>query len=210
MQPLATVPQLATHLRVPIGELDVVAAEQDLRLVSGLVRWVAGQDITFVAHDTVVLTGGEQYLTLPQRPVVVDADNPLTVTEMVNGTAPGTPVVENVGYTRVGGRLDRGPDAWWWGASRLQGWPYTRGRGVWAPYVSVTYSHGYREVPDAILKVVLDALKPDYTNPSGLRSWQVPEYSETYATETLGAGAVGTIRATMTAIGVRRGGAFSI
>ena len=109
-------------------------------------------------------------LCLPQRPVVVDASNPLTVTELGGVGFPNLLAVENVTYTRVGDEL-------------------TRYCGVWCDRVEVIYSHGYGNVPDDVLGVVLDVASRVVANPSGmLRSVSIDDYTRVFATEGLGAG----------------------
>lgn len=53
--------------------------------------------------------------------------------------------------------------------------------------VSVTFTHGYGEVPDDVLAVVLTAAQRVLTNPQDLRQETVGAVSVTYAAETIGA-----------------------
>jgi len=53
--------------------------------------------------------------------------------------------------------------------------------------VSVTFTHGYAEVPGDVLAVVLTAAQRVLTNPQDLRQETVGSISVTYAAETIGA-----------------------
>lgn len=187
---------------------DTATAVLALRRASGLVRAIGGQTITFVSQETVCLTGGDRVLTLPQRPVVVDGSNPLTIVELGDYGGIDLAAVEGRDYTRVGNELTRGFP--WFDTTRLMGWPHNRVLGVWAPRVRATYSHGDLEVPPEVESIVLDVATSLVTNPAGLRSWTTPEYSETYATELLGAATVASIKQRLAGVGRGRRGAFSI
>jgi hypothetical protein len=197
--PLITLDQLGNRLQ---STPDPGAGEQAITDASGLVRAVARQHFTFVAQETVVLGGGTRVLTLPERPLVVDAQNPLTVVELGEYGEPDVTVVEKLGYTRLGNELTRSYP--WFPMTRLQGWPRVRYLGVWAYHVQVTYSHGELVTSDDVTAIVLDVAQSLYTNPTGLRSWQVPEYTEVYATELLGAATVDSIRRRLSATGRKR------
>lgn len=199
MAALVTLDQLEDRLQTTP---DPGPADRAITDATGLVRAISRQDITFVSQETVILGGGTRILTLPQRPLVLDDQNPLTVIELGEYGGANLTVAENVDYTRLGNELTRG---WpWFRPPRLQGWPWLRNYGVWAYHVQVTYSHGYTVVPDDIAAIVLDVAQALYTNPSGLRSWQVPEYTETYATELLGAATVDSIRKRLAMTGRKR------
>jgi hypothetical protein len=157
-----------------------------------------------------VLRGGERVLTLPQRPLVVDTGpNLLTVTELGEFGGIDIPMVENRDYSRVGSELTRGYPWWWNNTQRLMGYPRARPLGVWAPRVQVTYSHGFATIPDDVVSVVLDAACVLYDNPTALRSFAIDDYTETKASEVLGAQMVESIRDKLS-ITARRRRAFSV
>lgn len=184
LPPLATVADLeAAMLRTP-GSLDEAAATLALRRASARVRSYTRQDLTFVVDDTIEVPGGTQVLRVPQRPLVVDADHPLTVIEIADFSGIEWEALENRDYSRLGNELRRGYP--WQAPTRLMGYPFTRQLGVWAPKVRLTYSHGYLEVPDDIVDVVLGLATMNMTNPEGLRSVVIDDYQRTYATETIG------------------------
>lgn len=184
LPPLAEVSDLEVAMQRPAGSLDAAQAALAIRRASARVRAFTRQDITFVAGETVLLDGGERVLRLPQRPLVVDEANPLTVVELVDFAGLELPAVEGRDFTRLGSELTRGYP--WYAPGRYMGWPWSRTLGVWAPRVRVTYSHGYTEVPDDVMDVVLDLASMNLTNPDGLRSVSIDDYSRTFATETIG------------------------
>jgi hypothetical protein len=201
---LATPSQLASRVQ---GDVDTASAELALANASGLIRAIARQYFEFVSQETVDLVGNGRILVLPQRPAVVDGPNPLTVVELGDFGIPDATLLEGRDFERLGNELTRGYPSWWAG-SRLQGWP-GRPIGLWAPRVRVTYSHGYTTIPDDIVALCLDIAQALFTNPEGLRSMSIDDYSETRASEMLGAATVESIKARLGATGRRRG-AFTI
>jgi hypothetical protein len=209
---LATTAQLRDHLQN--ADLDEQAAARAIASASALVRAVARQSFDFVAGDTVTLAGGEREIVLPQRPVIVNGGNPLTVVELGDVDATGVPAVEGRHFRRVGSRLikaNRSRHNAFIGAEHIA-WP----PGLWAPWVQVTYSHGYAtdaDVPAELTTVVLDTAATYASNPEGLRAISLDgEVTLTYGTESLQApkDLVDNLRARLRGIGVRRGGAFSV
>lgn len=162
--PLATPADLNAYTGQDIPETQAGLA---LRLASGMVRRFTGQTITRVVDDTVVLRGGWPVLYLPQRPVIVDDTHDLSVTELGDTGLPDLLLADGLTFTRCAEEL-------------------ARDCGVWADRVQVTYSHGYASVPDDILAVVLDVASRSISNPTGLRSVSIDDYSRTFANETLG------------------------
>jgi hypothetical protein len=180
--PLATQADLEAALQ---RTLDPAQAAMALRRASARVRKYCRQEFTFVENDTAVLPGGGRVLRLPQRPLVVDDAHPLTVVELFGVANSEYEAVEGRDFTRIGSELTRGEA--WWAPTRLMGWPFMRPMGVWAPRVRVTCSHGYAdEFPDDVVDVVLDLASIGMTNPQGLRSESIDDYSRTFAAETIG------------------------
>lgn len=200
MASLATTVQLADRLKIVV---DPIAAQSAVDCASGLVRRIARQQIDFVPQETVILLGTGQILVLPERPVVVDAQNPLTVTELGDFGSIDVTLVERRDFMRVNNELTRGYP-FWANTSRLMGWPLRRPLGIWAPRVQVTYSHGYQTVPDDVVSFVLDVAAALYDNPTGIRSLQIDDYSETKATEVLGAALVEQLAVKLGVAGRRR------
>lgn len=205
MANLATDAQLASRLQM---DVDTATADLALAGASGLVRAIARQTFDFVSQETVILTGGTRRLVLPQRPAVIDTGaNPLTVIELGDFGGVNFTCLDGRDFVRVGEELTRGQP--WYYTVRTLGWPYTRVRGVWAPRVQVTYSHGYTTYPDEAVSITLDVASVLYDNPTGLRSVSIDDYSETKAVEVLGAAMVDSIRVKLGLVGARRG-SFSV
>ncbi|MBN1174006.1 MAG: hypothetical protein JXA67_17670 [Micromonosporaceae bacterium] len=208
MTTLATTVHLADRLHLASAEVDTGTAELALAHGSGLVRSIGRQEFSWVSQETVHLAGGGRVLRLPQRPVVVDGSNPLTVVEVGQFGAPDLPVVEGSDFCRLGAELTRGYP-WYGTGTRLMGWPWARPTGVWAPVVRVTYSHGYATIPDDLVAIVLDVAAVLYDNPTSLRQISLGDYSETKASEVLGAALAESIAVKLGVAGRRRR-AFSI
>jgi hypothetical protein len=208
MGSLASRDQLVSRLQKSGVDVDTASADLALDNASELIRDLARQQFDFIPQETVILRGNEQVLTLPQRPLVVNSDNPLIIVELGEFGGLEYVCIEDRDFSRLGNQLTRGtPLAY---TSRLQGWPRRRHvLGIWAPRVRVTYSHGYEVIPGSIVATTLDIAQAMYANPSGLRSWTTPEYAEVFATELLGAATVESIKARLASLG-RRQSAFSI
>jgi hypothetical protein len=183
LPPLASQDDLEAALERTISPATAALA---LRRASARVRKYCRQELTFHSADTITVPGGGRLLRLPQMPVVVDADNPLTVTELFGITNVEFTCLEGRDFTRLGSELTRA-DAFW-AQTRLMGFPWYRPQGIWADRVRITYSHGYTAVPDDLLDVVLDLATMSVTNPQALRAETIDDYSRTFAAETIGAG----------------------
>jgi hypothetical protein len=182
LPPLATFEDLADYMQSTPPR---AAAERALRTASATIRRHTKQKITRVEGETIVLPGGDRILVLPQRPAVVDDEHPLTVVELGDGGIDFA-AAEDRDFTRLGDELERGDP--WLSQGRYMGWPYQRVRGVWAPRVRVTYSHGYLEVPDDIVGVCLDLASATVSNPNRYRSESAGSVSVTHTVETFGTG----------------------
>ncbi|MDX5566921.1 hypothetical protein PYK79_31815 [Streptomyces sp. ID05-04B] len=170
-----------------VGQVSDASADLVLRLASGAIRNRTKQIISFVANDTVELTGGERVLKLPQRPLVVDDTHPLTVVEIVDATGLEIPAVEGRDFVRKGSELHRGEA---WPTSRLMGWPRRYPVGIWADRVRVTYSHGELEIPDDLIGICLDLASASLSNPNRLRSETAGQTSVVHTVETFGTGSL--------------------
>jgi hypothetical protein len=180
LPPLATAADLGSAAD-SASAADVALA---LRWASARVRRYTGQDISFVANDTIEVPGGERVLVVPQRPLVVDATHPLTVVEIEVPGSVETTLTENTDFTRLGNELTRGYP--WHAPTRTMGWPWRQQQGVWAPKVRLIQSHGYLEIPDDVVEIVADLAKMNLANPENLRSVAIDDYSRTFASETIG------------------------
>jgi hypothetical protein len=180
LPPLAT----AADLRDAGASGTDAALDLALRRASARVRRYTRQDITLVENDSITLPGGEPVLRLPQYPLVVDGAHPLTVVEVADFSGIEWTAIEGRDYSRLGNELTRGYP--WQAPTRLMGWPWNRAQGVWAPKVRITYSHGYSEVPEDIVDVVLDLATMNLANPENLRQVSIDDYQRTFASETIG------------------------
>lgn len=201
--PLATQADLEAALQ---RTLDPAQAAMALRRSSARVRKYCRQQFTLVENETVTLPGNGRLLRLPQRPVVIDDTHPLSVVELFGIADEEYTALEGRDFTRIGTELTRGEA--WWAPTRLMGWPFMRPMGIWAQRVRVTYSHGYAEVPDDVVDVVLDLAQMSMTNPQGLRSESIDDYSRTFAAETIGGAQLTTEH--KEALRVYRGRSFSV
>jgi hypothetical protein len=180
LPPLAT----AADLRDAGASGTDAALDLALRRASARVRRYTRQDITLVESETITLPGGGKVLRLPQYPLVVDDTHPLTVVEVADFSGIEWTAIEGRDYSRLGNELTRGYP--WQAPTRLMGWPWSRAQGVWAPKVRITYSHGYSEVPEDIVDVVLDLATMNLANPENLRQISIDDYQRTFASETIG------------------------
>ena len=216
---LCTTDDLRARLQDP--SLDEAVARAAVDAASGLVRSLSDQTLDFVQGDVVELTGGDRILTLPQRPVVVDAQNPLTVEQLTISSA-GWMTVEGQGWYREGDQLIRRWPTQWvpqMGISRLfeasKLWGPLVPPGAWAPRVRVTYSHGFRapwELPPGLNPIVVSLAAQFAVNPQMLREEKVGGVDLTYGLESMRSHAdvMDALKKELRAVRLRRGGAFSV
>lgn len=184
LPPLAT----AADLRDAGATGTDAALDLALRRASARVRRYTRQDITLVENDPFEFPGGERVLRLPQYPLIVDDAHPLTVVEVADFSGIEWEAVEGRDYSRLGNELTRGYP--WQAPTRLMGWPWNRAQGVWAPKVRGVCSHGYWEIPDDVVDIVLDLATMNLSNPENLRQVSIDDYQRTFASETIGSAAL--------------------
>ncbi|MEG8275772.1 hypothetical protein [Streptomyces sp. AHA2] len=170
LPPLATVADLATLLGRTFTPGQELQAQALLDQASSVVRSYVRQDITrATTTDTFTMRRADAVLhrcagvvTLPQRPVV-DID-----TVLIDGTA---------------------TQDWWQDGNDLllRSWTWDRPPAAHRPpQVTVTYTHGFDEVPGDIKAIVLQAANRVIVNPSGIRSETVGGESVTYLIPAVG------------------------
>jgi hypothetical protein len=167
---LATVADLATLLGRTFTEAQELQAQALLDQASSVVRSYVRLDITqATTTDTFTMRRADPVLhqcagavTLPQRPVTDIA------TVRING-------VEISDWWQDGSELLL--RSWAWDS------PPAANR---APQVTVTYTHGWAEVPGDIRAIVLQAANRVLVNPSGIRSETVGGESVTYLIPAVG------------------------
>ncbi|MEV4437488.1 hypothetical protein AB0K09_00475 [Streptomyces sp. NPDC049577] len=140
------------------SDIPAATAELALAIASATVRAYLRLDVTAVTGD--VVTVPPSY-----RRELQLRQRPVTAVTSVVGADDGQPVT---GWTLRGAALVR--------------------EQPWTSEVTVTYDHGWAQVPDDIRGVVLALAQAAVTNPEMLRQVSIDDYSRTYATETLGAG----------------------
>lgn len=156
------------------ARLDALLAD-----ASALVRAYTGQDFTTASSQTVTLRAQAGVIRLPQRPVTAVAS---VVAIGIDGT-PDVPLVDWWwdGLDQI--RLGEGnyvinlPEVWW---DDEDGYPGT---------FSVTYSHGYANVPADVVAVVCGMVLRTITAPTmagGIVSETIGPYS--YRLDSAGAG----------------------
>lgn len=165
MSTLASLADLQNYLQDTT--VDVNAGTLALTLATAAIQSEARQHLFYVADDTVVLRGNSAVVLLPQRPVV------------------GTPIVAGLVPSAVY-RFDP-PDRLTYGvpSGNLAAAQYANGPdpvyGVWPLQVTVIYSHGYQVIPDDLRAVCVSIAARAVSNPQGLRSETIGNYSVGYA-----------------------------
>ena len=155
---------------VTLDNADFARVDLLLDLVAGMIRSYTGQRFDAVINDVVTVDASSSArLYLPELPVtgVVSVD--------IDGSA--LVAVDDYSWT-ADGVLTRTGCAWW---------------GSWwtcAPKVTVTYSHGYVEVPADIRAVCFAAVRRlwDQSVLSGVASESIGTYSVSYSQTTNGQG----------------------
>lgn len=187
-----TAPQLATIADVvaiigrPLTSDQTTAADRLLNMASGIVRRYTRQYLTQVTNDVVTLPGNwGNTLLLPERPVT-------SVSSVVmNG---GT--MSNTQWRLVDGNLFLGTGAFMpdygstiWGGEALWGpagsnqGPQAIGNTWQGPtaQITVTYTHGYAEIPQDIVNVVAGLVALQLNAETGIQSEAIGSYKVVYA-----------------------------
>ena len=216
-----------SDLQAAMPGLNAGLAQSALERASALIRAVARQDFDFQSQRTHVLEGGTRDLVLPQRPAQIwsaqdvtagrfPTVEPLTVVEMDDLQRVRVPRLEHTHFSVVGDRLRIRWRRQWQPSMQLasQNWLWYQNYplGVWGPLVEVTYSHGYLTPPAWLKALTLNVATKYATNPNGLYSEQVGGITLTWMKSTVRAPSeiIDQIKAELKAVGLRRGGAFSI
>lgn len=134
LEPLATVDDLEDRLQRTLAESEQIRADTLLRDASATVRAYARQDFTAVEDDEIRLRVKNGKVRLPQRPVTAVSSVATTAgDDLVFAWYSGDAISVNA----------QGLDAWAWE-------PFTTS----PQFVDVTYSHGYGEIPEVVVKIV--------------------------------------------------------
>lgn len=147
------------------AELDSPRGELLVQLAEGSVRNYTRQTLSFVEDDTVELRGGSLRLVLPERPVI-------DVTQVfIDGD-------EVTHFRLVRDVLYRGVMRSYWGTAEN--------------LITVTYSHGFLNIPDEIKAVVLQIATRARANPRSVTSESIGDWSATWSGSGAGGGAAPT------------------
>ena len=190
---MATLPDLATLEDVQaILQRDLTSAEitNGTRLIgmaSGLVRRYTRQNITQVVDDVVVLPGNwSNVLQLPERPV----------TSVSSVTMNGATMPTTAWRLMDSEKLFIGTGSWQtdygtmlWGGSALYGpagsnnGPQATGASWQGPQaqVTVTYTHGYEQVPADVVNVVAGMVALAIASPVGVNMEKIGGYQVAYS-----------------------------
>lgn len=162
LPPLADVSQLGAILGQSLPDGDP-RAEIYLDTATAAVRQAIGQQISWIPDDIVELDPVNGTVSLPELPV-----EQVSQLETFDGTT--WTVQDPAAYIvhRTTGRIE---------ARRGTGviWPVDP--GSWR----VTYTHGYRETPVALLGVVLGVAARGYASPIGVDSERLGNYQVKYS-----------------------------
>lgn len=165
MQPLLSLEGFAERRGVPFDPTDVQAL-RSLQDASGLVRAYCGQTISLVVDDVVELRGNwTRRLYLPERPVV-----DVTAVSLRFGGNTISDIQEGTWIRR--GHLLELPGSYWGGDLGA---------------VSVTYSHGYADIPEELFGIVNSVTARALRDPAGdLISETIVDYAYTRGTDAQG------------------------
>ena len=152
----ATPDELATYLQA--SSVNEEAAQLALDIATAVVVERTGQDFEQGTNTVVTLNPDGEDIYLPQRPVSAVT----SVTTRNRGYAETTTRTVHADYEVMGSRLR------WVG---LGTWPYE---------VTVTYSHGYADIPADVKGATLAVAAEFYNNPEGLSRSQIDDASDVH------------------------------
>lgn len=161
---LSTVDEFGFFLGVTFTDAQAERAQLLLELASGAIQRFTRQTIELVEDDVAVLHGTwKAGLVLPQVPVVsvstVELDIEGVLTEDTDWSFDGQRTLwRGVVPTGTAGRS--------WGGDTQK--------------ITVTYTHGWEEIPAEIRAVCLQIAARSYRNPGGVSAESVGQYSVTY------------------------------
>jgi hypothetical protein len=183
---LATLDDVVALLQRDLTPSEQTNATRLLGMASSVVRKYVRQDITQTVNDVVTLPGNwSNVLELPQRPVTA-----VSSVVMNGATLPTTQ------WRLVDSRLFIGTGSWQtdygtmlWGGPALYGpagstaGPQATGASWQGPQasVTVTYTHGYAEVPGDVVNVVAGLVALAVASPVGVNMEQVGGYKVQYS-----------------------------
>lgn len=171
-EPLADPSDLAARLGITLTGSGIDRAVALIADASATVRNYTRQTIT-VDTDTAILEAtSDEWLYLPERPVISVA----SVTAGGALLASGFWKLQNDALFRYGGWNSR-----FYGAASPWNQPNT---------IAVAYTHGFTVVPDDIVGVVCKLARTTWINPESLSKYQLGSLQAEYAMQSVGVGAL--------------------
>jgi len=183
---LATLPDVAAILQRDLTSQETTNGTRLLGMASDMVRRYTRQQISQTVNDTIVLPGNwDNVLVLPQRPVT----NVSSV--LINGASPVYQVWRTVDDTLFMGTGAYQPDfgVLLWGGNALWGpagsntGPQATGATWQGPssQITVTYTHGFAEIPGDIVNVVAGMVALAIASPVGVNMEKIGGYQVAYS-----------------------------
>lgn len=166
MPTFATAEQLRIHLG--LDSIDPDRADQLLEKAESAIRGEARQTIDHVDDDVAELDGVWSHtLRLPERPVTGVAAVSLRGPSGISTTITDYVWSRNGKLRRTGSSSQRIPgDVGRWGGPDSE--------------VTVTYSHGYQEIPQELHDIAIAVAARNWPNPAAMRSERVGTYAATF------------------------------
>ena len=185
LPPLATIEDVAALLQRDLTPAEVTNGVRLIAMASDVVRRYTRQQIT-QATETIVLPGNwDNTLVLPQRPITAVSS------VLINGATPTYTVWRVVDDTLFVGTGSFQPDfgVMMWGGMALMGpagsnnGPQATGASWGGPQaqITITYTHGYSEVPGDIVNIVAGLVAIAIASPVGVEQERVGGYQVKYS-----------------------------
>lgn len=188
---LATIADVQAIIGRDLTDAQVTAATRLLDMASGMVRRYTRQTVTKVVDDVVTLPGNwGNTLELPERPV-----RSVSSVVMNGATMPNTQwkLVEGNLFLGTGAFLpDYGSTIWGgsalWGPAGSNQGPQAIGNTWQGPtaQITVTYTHGFDEVPADIVNEVAGMVALQLNAEVGISMEQIGQYKVQYARQGAG------------------------
>jgi hypothetical protein len=170
MPAFATVEQFAAFMQT--NSVNEGAAELLLAAATTQIQLATGQHFFLVEDDTITIRGDAGRIYLPQMPVVSVA----SVTSRWLGDPTETPRLLDMDYVRWGNELNWSAG----GYARINASPKW-GSGLygyaWPEYVTVTYTHGYAEIPADVVVACMQLAAEVYSSPDGIGYESIDDYA---------------------------------
>jgi hypothetical protein len=184
LPPLATIEDVAALLQRDLTPAEVTNGVRLLGMASDVVRRYTRQQIT-QATETITLPGNwDNTLVLPQRPITAVSN------VLINGATPSYTlwrVLDDTLFLGTGAyQPDFGVLLWsgnaLWGPAGSNSGPQATGATWGGPQaqVTVTYTHGYAEVPGDIVNVTAGLVAIAIASPVGVDQERVGGYQVKY------------------------------